>query len=323
VAQRGSAPDRDALAQALTHRTVLITGAGFVASALLARLATFKTTEIRVLARHPHIPEMSRQHAGSVVPVAGDIRSHAVVADALRGVNVVIHTAGVKSVSAAESDPAGAISVNVTATRALLEAASRTGALEKFIAISSDKAADPAGVYGRTKAMAERLVAEAQVRESADLGSVRYGSLWGGAGSVITIWRKEGSRGDPISVTDPEMTRFVMRREEAIDLTLEAVGRRMAGAILAKPLPSYRLGDLAELVAEDLGVGIRIIGSRPGEKTHEDLISPAESRFADLKDGFYEISPGRVLTGTPAFSSANAVRLSRDDLIALLSEHTA
>jgi UDP-N-acetylglucosamine 4,6-dehydratase len=255
--------------------------------------------------------------------IGGELREPQVLREAVRGVQVVFHLAAIKSVELCETNPAEAINTNVQGTGALIQAALEEPKLERFIAISSDKASEPINVYGLTKALMERMVAEADALNSADFGTVRCGSLWGSTGSVLARWQEAARAGSDISITDPRMTRFVMLRSEAVDLILEATTRSMKGSVLCRVMPAYVLGDVAALMTEMHGVKQRVTGSRRGEKLHEDLISSGEAPFTESRGEFFTITPGRRGLGADPFNSANARRLTRAELRPLLARSTA
>ena len=258
--------------------------------------------------------DAARHQGSSTRIIAGDIRDAGVLRAAVRGVHIVFHLAAMKSIAECEARPAEAIATNVIATRELLEAARDQPTLERFIAVSSDKASNPSSVYGLTKAYVERIVGEVQLSSRADISAARCGSIWGSAGSVMSEWRRAGRNGEEIPVTDLDMTRFVMRREEAVALILQCAARRMRGSVLTRVMRSYGLKDLAELVAKRYGVSLRVIGRRPGEKLHEDLISPTEGRFTQRSGDFFEISFDHIGPGTAPFSSLDARKLSTLEL---------
>lgn len=312
----------DGTPSTLEGRAVLVTGgSGFLGSALVRRLLGYNVTEVRVLTRKP--PERSARPASPEREqrfFTGQLSDQRSLRDALRGIQVVIHLAGMKSVELCEANPAEAINTNVLGTNALIEAALREPAFERFIAISSDKASRPTSVYGLTKALLERKVAAAVGRSAADFGTVRCGSLWASTDSVLARWEAAALTGSELLVTDPEMTRFVMLRSEAVDLIVEALATRMDGSILCRVMPVYVLGDLASLWGEMHGVEQRVTGRRPGEKLHEDLISDEEAPFTERDGEFFRITRDRLRTGgAKPFNSSNARRLTLPELQALLN----
>ncbi|MDP9227247.1 MAG: polysaccharide biosynthesis protein [Actinomycetota bacterium] len=306
----------------LTGRVALVTGgSGFLGSLLVERLLGSDTAEVRVLTRTPR-PATSSQpliHGRRPRFIVGELTDERVLREALRGADVVFHLAAVKSVELCDASPSMAIDTNVHGSGALIQAALAETKLERFIAISSDKACRPTTVYGLTKALMERMVSEAYGMSKADFGTVRCGNLWGSTGSVVARWQAAAQAGADLSVTNPEMTRFIMLRQEAVDLIVEATSRTMEGSVLCRVMPAYALGDLAAAVSEMHGVKRHVIGGRPGEKVHEDLVSVGESPFTERNGEFFTITPGRRRTGAAPFSSADTHRVTAPELRVLLS----
>lgn len=310
----------------LEGRVVLVTGgSGFLGTSLVQRLLDYDISEVRVFTRNPSPPSWSAATSLRRRPrfIGGELSDERALREAVRGAHVVFHLAAIKSVELCEISPAEAINTNVHGSGALIQAALGEAKLERFIAISSDKASRPTTVYGLTKALMERMVAEANGLNTTDFGVVRCGSLWGSTGSVLARWQEAARAGADISITDPEMTRFIMLRPEAVDLILEAASRNMDGSILCRAMPAYVLGDLAALISEMHGLKQRVTGSRLGEKRHEDLVSGGEAPFTERTGEFFTITPGRRGSGVDVFSSASARRFTRPELEALLDRSTA
>lgn len=309
--------------EVVRDRAVLITGGtGFLGSAVVRRVIASRARMVRVLsvseARRADLASALRGLPVPIEFVTGDIADPFVVRRAVDGVQVILHLAAMKHVVLAEAQPYEAVKTNVIGTKVLLEAALTEPRLERFIAVSSDKSANPYGVYGMTKALMERIVCEAQTSRGPLFGAVRCGNFWGGAGSVVPIWLRSVREGRPLEVTDPTMTRFVLLSDEAVDLVLDAAARDLRGEILARRMNAYVLGDLAAVFQERFGVEIREVGPRPYEKQHEDLISAVESPFARLEDDDFVLTPSRLQAGAGPFSSRDAVPLSRKRLGELL-----
>ncbi len=305
-------------------RNVLVTGGtGFLGRALVRRLVALRPRKIRIVsqseARRSQFQQMLR---GADVPLAfvtGDIADPFVVRRAMDGAQVVFHLAAMKHVDFCEGQPYQAVKTNVLGSKTLLDAALREPRLECFIAVSSDKAANPVGVYGMTKALMERMICEAQAESGGRFAVVRCGNFWGSTASVVPIWLRNVREGRELHVTDPRMTRFVILSQEGVDLLLYAAQRGSRGEIVARAMPVYELGDLAAVFSERYGVAARVVGTRPGEKLHEDLISAMEAPFTRRDGDEFVITPGRPQDGTKPFSSADALRLTKEQLVHLLS----
>jgi len=312
----------DGTPPALKGRVVLVSGgSGFLGSSLVQKLLDYDVAEVRVLTRktissRTPLPMTADRRLRSMT---GELSDQRALVRAVRGAEVIFHLAAMKSVELCENNPAQAINTNVLGTGALINAALGEPRLERFIAISSDKASRPTSVYGLTKALMERKVAAADARGDADFGTIRCGSLWGSTGSVLARWEDAVRTRSELPVSDPAMTRFVMLRAEAVDLILEAVARKMGGGILCRVMPAYVLGDLAALWSEIHGLIQRVTGRRPGEKLHEDLVSDEEAPFTERHGELFRIALDRRGSGTDPFNSAKARHLTRNELRALLS----
>ena len=314
-----------ALLPTLEGRVVLVTGgSGFLGAALVQRLLGNNVAEVRVLTRKQAVSSQVGANLGRPPRfVVGALNDLPRVREAVRGVHVVFHLAAMKSVELCEANPTEAVDTNVRGTAAVIETALGEPALERFVAVSSSQASTPTSVYGLTKALVERMVANASGHSAADFGTVRCGNLWGSPGSVLDRWQEVARTGSELLVTDPQMTRFIMLRAEAVDLIVEAASRDMAGGILCRVMPAYVLADLAAEIAESHRLKQRVTGAKPGEKLHEDLVSEAEAPFADRDREFFTITPGRRGSGTKPFDSSKARRVTRTELRQLLNSASA
>lgn len=327
----GSAPtnvsdvDARAAEESLRGRTILVTGGtGFLGRRLVRRLVGLGVERVRVLslseARRGQLQAELRGTGAPVEFMTGDIADEFVVRRALDGVQIVLHLAAMKQVVYCETQPYEAVKTNVIGSKVLIDGALRQPALERFLAVSSDKSANPYGVYGMTKALMERMVCEAQTGSGPLFGAVRCGNFWGGDGSVVPIWLRQVKESRALEVTDPAMTRFVLQVDEGVDLVLHAAGRGLRGEILAKRMPAYVLGDLAAVFRDRFGIAIREVGARPYEKLHEDLVSAVESPFARLEGDAFVLTPSRLQEGAGPFSSRDATPLSRMRLSEMLAD---
>jgi len=220
----------------------------------------------------------------------GDIRDEARLRRALEGIEVVVHAAALKQVPAAEYNPFEVIKTNVLGAQNLVEACLDTQ-VRTVIALSTDKAAAPINLYGATKLCSDKLITAANnIRGHRDLkfAVVRYGNVMGSRGSVIPYFlacRDEGV----LPITDPEMTRFNITLQEGVDMVLWSIDASLGGEIFVPKIPSYRITDLAEAIAPDCER--RIIGIRPGEKVHEEMITSSDSYNTVDLGRYYAILP--------------------------------
>jgi len=265
----------------------------------------------------------------------GDIRERDRLRRALEGVDTVVHAAALKQVPAAEQNPMEVIKTNVLGAQNLIEAALDTD-VRRVVALSTDKAAAPINLYGATKLCSDKLFTAAnQMRGSRDLrlSVVRYGNVMGSRGSVIPFFMKAREAG-VLPITHPEMTRFNITLEEGVALVVGALESMWGGEIFVPKIPSYRILDVAEAIAPSAEK--KIVGVRPGEKIHEEMITEADALHTfDLGDR-YAILPSlasytheeyaaafkaaRAPEGFNYRSDQNEVFLSVEELRALIRE---
>jgi UDP-N-acetylglucosamine 4,6-dehydratase len=270
---------------------VLVTGGtgtlgGELVPALLRRGAS-----VTVLSRDENKQgELAKAWPG-VRWILGDVRDATVCRDAVRNQDLVIHAASLKYVDRSEMETGVYASVNIGGTAAILDACLSERSVRRVVGISTDKACDPINAYGMTKALLEKMFMEAQYRRRAEGGAdftvCRYGNVIGSRGSVVLRWQEALRKGLPIKVTDPEMTRFFFTVQDAVSL-IDTTIAQPGGAIVSFAMPSARLGDLASLWSPDY----EVLGPRPGEKTHEGLISEREMPFTSATyDGVLIMRP--------------------------------
>ncbi|MDH5642833.1 MAG: UDP-N-acetylglucosamine 4,6-dehydratase (inverting) [Gemmatimonadota bacterium] len=260
-----------------------------------------------VLARHPNIRrlviysrdelkqfQMSQQFSGDRYPgiryFIGDVRDLDRLRRAMEGIDVVIHAAALKQVPAAEYNPFECIKTNVLGAQNVIEACLDTG-VQRVVALSTDKAAAPINLYGATKLCSDKLfVAANNIKGHRNIcfTVVRYGNVMGSRGSVIPFFlEKRSSRVLPI--TDPRMTRFNISLQEGVDMVLWAVEHAWGGEILVPKIPSYRITDVAKAIGPDCEQSI--VGVRPGEKIHEEMITASDSFNTVDMGRYYAILP--------------------------------
>lgn len=229
----------------------------------------------------------------------GDVRDQARLSLACRNVDVIVSAAALKIVPTLEFNPFEALATNVVGAAQNVIKAAIENHVQKVLYISSDKAVAPVNAYGVSKAMGERLFVASNAYSGSDgpmFSAVRYGNVAGSRGSVIPFWRGQLERGDPLTVTSIDATRYWMRIDQAVGFVAKSLDRMKGGEIFIPELPSFRIESLAAVMLRQAGrVGdYHTIGLRPGEKLHERLIVPDESRRAYHVLGF-----GYVLTREP------------------------
>ena len=221
----------------------------------------------------------------------GDVRDYDSVASALRQVEVVFHAAALKQVPTCEYFPYEAVRTNVLGPQNLVRALRENNTpVELIIGISTDKACQPINVMGMTKALQERIFIEAN-RHCPDvrLMCVRYGNVVASRGSVIPLFLEQIENGGPVTVTTPEMTRFLLSLDRAVDTVFAAVRSGQRGETYISKLPSVRIVDLVRVLIGDRPVEITYTGIRPGEKVHEVLVSEEECFRTVERDGYYVV----------------------------------
>jgi UDP-N-acetylglucosamine 4,6-dehydratase len=220
----------------------------------------------------------------------GDIRDRDRLRRALHDVDIVVHAAALKQVSACEYNPIEAVKTNVDGAQNIIEAAIDCG-VKKVLALSSDKAVNPVNLYGATKLCAERLFVQGNCYAGASdthFSCSRYGNAVGSRGSVIPLFREQ-SRNGKITITDKRMTRFWLTLEQGVRFVIQCIEEMRGGEVFVPRIPSMRITDLAEAIAP--GCEIEYIGIRPGEKLHEVMVSRDEARHTVKLEDRYVIQP--------------------------------
>jgi UDP-N-acetylglucosamine 4,6-dehydratase len=328
----------------LNNKSVLVTGGtgsfgkAFVRTVLqrypgVKRLVIFSRDELKQF-------EMAQEFSPREFPqlrfFIGDVRDAARLKRACEGVDVVVHAAALKQVPAAEYNPMECIKTNVLGAQNVIEACMDT-AVSRVVALSTDKAAAPINLYGATKLCSDKLfVAANNIKGSRDLrfSVVRYGNVMGSRGSVIPFFVEKRATGE-LPITDPQMTRFNISLQDGVEMVLWSIENAWGGEILVPKIPSYRITDVAEAVAPTAAK--RIVGIRPGEKLHEEMITASDSPntvdigryFAILPSGgeysiddYAERMGGqRVQPGFCYDSGSNSDFLSVPQLRALIDKH--
>lgn len=271
-------------------KTLLITGGtGSFGNAVLRRFINSDLAEIRIFSRDEKKQEDMRLawRNDKVKFYIGDVRDADSVDNAMHGVNYVYHAAALKQVPSCEFYPMEALRTNVVGTENVIQAATRRG-VERVVLLSTDKAVYPINAMGISKAMAEKvLVGKSRMLSQNDtiLCATRYGNVMASRGSVIPLFVDQIRRGQPLTVTDAAMTRFLMSLDESVDLVLHAFEHARQGDIFVQKAPASTVGDLAEALKRifQSEVPLQVIGTRHGEKLYETLISREEmARVEDL-----------------------------------------
>jgi len=277
-------------------KTLLITGGtGSFGNAVLKRFLNTDIGEIRIFSRdEKKQDDMRRFYKNDKIKFyIGDVRDLASVKNAMHGVDYVFHAAALKQVPTCEFFPLEAVKTNVLGTDNVLTAAIECGA-KKVICLSTDKAVYPINAMGISKAMMEKVLIAKSRTVSPDktlICGTRYGNVMASRGSVIPLFVQQIKSGQPITVTNPNMTRFLMSLDEAIDLVLFAFEHAQSGDIFVQKAPACTIGDLAQALKEifDADNEIKIIGTRHGEKLYETLLSKEEFLVAEDLGRYYRV----------------------------------
>ena len=287
-----------------TNKTLLITGGtGSFGNAVLNRFLDTNIGEIRIFSRDEKKQDDMRHEYQAKYPdvskkikfYIGDVRDLQSVKNAMHGVDYIFHAAALKQVPSCEFFPIEAVKTNVLGTENVLTAAIDEG-VKNVICLSTDKAAYPVNAMGTSKAMMEKVIVAKSRTVSPDRTNIcctRYGNVMCSRGSVIPLWIEQIKAGNPITITEPTMTRFIMSLEEAVELVLFAFENAVSGDIMVQKAPACTIEVLAKAVKEifdiENKIPIKIIGIRHGEKMYETLLTNEECAHAVDMGNFYRV----------------------------------
>ena len=321
----------------LAGKTVLITGGtgsfgkAFVKRVLaddeIKKLVVFSRDELKQF-------EMAEQiNSPKLRYFLGDVRDYQRLLQATDGVDVIVHAAAMKQIPAAEYNPMEAIKTNVIGAENIVNAAIQNG-ISKVVALSTDKAANPANLYGATKLCSDKLMVAGNIlagSRGTKFACVRYGNVLGSRGSVIPFFLERAKEGS-LPITDERMTRFWLTIEDGVQFVLDSLERMHGGEIFVPKIPSFKVTDVARVVCP--GIPTRVIGIRPGEKLHEIMITEDDSNYTyEFEDYFAILSPSllasgsytdsgkRVAEGFNFSSDNNQVWHTDESFLKLLKEH--
>ena len=307
-------------------KVLLITGGtGSFGNAVLNRFLRTDIGEIRIFSRDEKKQDDMRHDfqarmpevAGKIKFYIGDVRNRSTLHFAMQGVDYVFHAAALKQVPSCEFFPMEAVKTNVIGTDNVLDAAIDAG-VKCVICLSTDKAAYPINAMGITKAIEEKVaIAKSRYSGGTKICCTRYGNVMCSRGSVIPLWIDQIRKGNPITLTEPRMTRFIMSLEEAVDLVLFAFENGQNGDILVQKAPACTIQTQAEAVCELFGgkkEEIKVIGIRHGEKMYETLLTKEEAAKAVDMGNFYRVpADNRDLNYDKYFKEGDAKRATIDE----------
>ena len=317
------------------NKTLLISGGtGSFGHAVADRFLQTDIGEIRIFSRDEKKQEdMRKEYKNDRLEFyIGDVRDLQSVKNAMHGVDYIFHAAALKQVPSCEFFPMEAVKTNVLGTDNVLTAAINEG-VKKVICLSTDKAAYPINAMGISKAMMEKvLVAKSRTvsPERTTICGTRYGNVMASRGSVIPLFVEQIKSGQPVTITDPDMTRFLMSLEEAVELVVFAFGHAQAGDIMVQKSPAATIRDLAQALLEifEADNPVRIIGTRHGEKLYETLLTKEEYIKAEDLGGFFRMPADKrdlnydkyyvegnvCLSVSEEYTSHNTYRLSIEEI---------
>lgn len=278
------------------NKILMITGGtGSFGHTVLRRFLNTNVREIRIFSRDEKKQEDMRTALANdkVKFYIGDVRDYDSLKQAMVGVDYIFHAAALKQVPSCEFYPMEAVRTNVNGTENVLNAAIATG-VQRVVVLSTDKAVYPINAMGISKAMAEKLmVAKSRMIPAGGtiVCATRYGNVMASRGSVIPLFIEQMRNAEAVTVTDPQMTRFLMSLEDSVDLVLHAFEHGQQGDIFVQKAPASTVGDLAQALRElfENNSPVRVIGTRHGEKLYESLISREEMAKAEDMDRYYRI----------------------------------
>jgi UDP-N-acetylglucosamine 4,6-dehydratase/5-epimerase len=303
------------------NRVLMITGGtGSFGQTVLKRFLATDVREIRIFSRDEKKQEEMRidLNHSKLKFYIGDVREYDSVSQAMKGVDYVFHAAALKQVPSCEFYPMEAVRTNVLGTENVMNASTANG-VKRVVVLSTDKAVYPINAMGISKAMAEKLmVAKARTQRENEtvLSATRYGNVMASRGSVIPLFVSQLKEGKPLTVTDPNMTRFLMSLEDSVDLVLYAFKHGKQGDLFVQKAPASTVADLAQALKEIFKKEnpIRIIGTRHGEKLYESLISREEMAKAEDMGDYYRIpADNRDLNYAQYFSEGEEKLSHLDD----------
>jgi len=330
----------------LTGHNVLLTGgAGSVGQALLPHILNDDPAVLRILDNNESgLADLQRQLTDDCLRfLAGDVRDNDRLERALEDIDTVIHTAAMKHVDVCEYNPFEAVKTNVLGIQNVVDTAIDAG-VERVVFTSSDKAVDPANTMGTTKLLGERLITAGNKhsgRSELRFTSVRFGNILNSSQSVVPLFIQQIRDGGPVTLTDKRMTRFFLSYDDVYDLISQSIEKTEGGEVFVYKMPAIKIEDLAEAMidvfAPQFGhdptdINIEIIGRRPGETFHEEIMTQRETTRAYENDSLYAIRPetneylsfenGAEFDPADEVvrSSETAPKLSKDEIVTLLDK---
>lgn len=332
----------------LKNKKILITGGtGSLGRELVRKILQYNPKVIRIFdvdeTEQFELQHDLKEYEGIIRYLLGDVRDRERLNRATEGIDVIFHTAALKHVMACEYNPFEAVKTNVLGMQNVIEAAINNN-VGKIIFTSSDKAVNPSNTMGTTKLLAEKLMTSANYYKGARdcvFSSVRFGNVMGSRGSVIPLFRKQIKAGGPVTITDPTMTRFMMSMSQAVELVFISAEISQGGEVFIFKMPTLNISDLAEVLITELAprfghrpedIKVEIIGTKPGEKMYEELMTEDEAFRSLERNDMFIILPqiedeltkidvsayGAVPITSKDYVSKDAVPITKNDIKTIL-----
>lgn len=305
------------------NKVILVTGgSGSIGSEIVRQLLNFQPKAVRVFGNDENGLFNLQQELGhhkQLRFLLGDVRDKDRLRTACHDVDIVFHTAALKQVPLCEYNPFEAVKTNVLGTQNLIDVALLED-VENFVFVSTDKAVNPSSTMGASKLLCEKLVIDACLYKGnrrTVFCCVRFGNVLGSRGSVIEVFKQQIEAGGPVTITDTEMTRFVMLIPQAIDLIFEATSRAKGGENFILKMPALKILDLVDVMNQELSANkecladpeIKIIGKRAGEKLHEEVMTISEAEHAIDLGTMYAILPSHNISEKTEYEQFNQAKL--------------
>ncbi|KAB8135799.1 polysaccharide biosynthesis protein [Gracilibacillus oryzae] len=317
-------------------RILVIGGTGTIGTSIIQQLLKENPELIRIFSRDEYKQHKVKERFHNnpkLQLMIGDVRDYDRVLQAMESIDYVFHVAAMKRVEMCEGNPVEAVKTNILGTHHVMKAATNQH-VKKVVFTSTDKAISPNNAYGATKLIAERMIATNDPEQRTVIASVRFGNVMGSRGSVIPIFKEQIETKQEITVTNLHMTRFMMTLQQATNLTIHALKEAKGGEVFVLKMPVVKLGDLANLLINEVcqkqeidssTIQMKVTGLRPGEKMYEELMTLDESQFAwELPDMYIipsdksSVYPDAVRAEQTSYSSSKQKAVSYSELREIL-----
>lgn len=316
-------------------KRILVTGGtGSIGREIVKQLLKYSPEVIRIFSRNENNQfffQRELEERRDVRFLLGDVRDKERLMRACDYIDIIFHAAALKHVPFCEYNPFEAVKTNVIGTQNLIDVAMEQD-VERVIAINTDKSVSPINTMGATKLLSEKLITAANKykgRRRTIFATVRFGNVVGSSGSVLPLFVEQIKKGGPVTITDPEMARFVMTIPEAVNLVLNAATKAQGGEIFILKMPALKIVDLANALREELldgksgDVELKVVGRRPGEKIEEELLTAEERPYTREDDDMFIFDPfGDIIDSErKSFATDNIKLMNKEEIKTYLREN--